>query len=682
MGFIKKARLVFYYAIFLSVISITPVYAAELFLSPSSGTFTVGSTFNVSLFLNTQGESVNTISSVLLFPPDKLQLVSPTIGQSVVSVWTAQPMFDNQKGIVNLTGGIPGGINVKSGLIASLTFRVKQVGSSTLVKFSDESRVLANDGKGTDILHSVKNGAYNLILPPPAGPIVSSETHPDQSKWYSSKDVVLRWSSNSSVENYSYILDKNPLSVPDNISKGSRTSIVYKDLSEGTHYFHIKSFRNGAWGGVTTFGINIDSEPPAEFITQFIPSSRTSSKNQIINFQTSDVLSGVSYYELKIIPLSLKNIEIDNEDSKKDSNLFIEVSSPYQTNLDIGKYDFIIRVYDNAGNYREVTSQLNIVNPLFEIISDKGVKISGLFIIPWILFWTILSALLIVLLYVALRIRKWHHGFIALKHDKKLPSEIESQLETLKKYRRKYGNLVLLLVIAGLMISSGTANAQQTQKIQLSPPIVSSVSRNISNEEIFYIGGKTDSPEVTVIIYLQNMETGETFGDSAVSNEKGDWFYRYPTFLSSGDYLLWTQSKLDENLSPPSPQIQMTVQKTAIQLGASRLSYETLYLILVIAFLIVILSLIIFIIYHAHLGRKKHKRFIKEIKEAEESVRRGFAVLKRDIQSEFTLMKKTAVSKNLSEEEKLKEEQLIKDLQDVEQYIGKEIWDIEETEYK
>ena len=219
--------------------------------------------------------------------------------------------------------------------------------------------------------------------------------------------------------------------------------------------------------------------------------------------------------------------------------------------------------------------------------------------------------------------------------------------------------------------------AQAQKQVELSPPFVSSVSRNISNEEIFYIGGKTDVVNANVVIYLQNLQSGETLSESAQSDKKGEWFYRHPTFLSSGNYLLWTQTKVGEELSPPSPQIQMAVRPTAIQFGASRLSYETLYLIIVIILLIVIAGLASFIIFYTYHGRKKSKHFWKEIKEAEDAIHRGFAVIRRDIEAELALIKKVKLNKNLSAEEKVKEEQLLKDLEQIERYIGKEIWDVE-----
>ncbi|MDZ4229681.1 MAG: hypothetical protein U1C53_00935, partial [Candidatus Veblenbacteria bacterium] len=68
------------------------------------------------------------------------------------------------------------------------------------------------------------------------------------------------------------------------------------------------------------------------------------------------------------------------------------------------------------------------------------------------------------------------------------------------------------------------------------------------------------------------------------------------------------------------------------------------------------------------------------IREAEESVRRGFAVLKRDIQAELNVVRKAKLSKQLSAEEHAREAELMKDLDWVEKYIGKEVWDVEQAE--
>jgi hypothetical protein len=73
---------------------------------------------------------------------------------------------------------------------------------------------------------------------------------------------------------------------------------------------------------------------------------------------------------------------------------------------------------------------------------------------------------------------------------------------------------------------------------------------------------------------------------------------------------------------------------------------------------------------------------MKEIHEAEESIRRGFAVLRRDVQAELAVVGKIKLTKELSQEEKQRESELLRDLDWVERMIGKEVWDVEQREVR
>src|SRR3990167_146452 len=126
-----------------------------------------------------------------------------------------------------------------------------------------------------DILQS-QNIVYQLKLPPPEGPAVVSPTHPNQSAWYSDNNAVLRFTNETSgVESFSYVLNKDPITVPDNIGEGNRQLVSYSNLSDGIHYFHIKALRDGIWSGVTHFAVKIDTSMPADFPIEILPSKRT-----------------------------------------------------------------------------------------------------------------------------------------------------------------------------------------------------------------------------------------------------------------------------------------------------------------------------------------------------------------------------------------------------------------------
>jgi len=185
-----------------------------------------------------------------------------------------------------------------------------------------------------------------------------------------------------------------------------------------------------------------------------------------------------------------------------------------------------------------------------------------------------------------------------------------------------------------------------------------------------------------VIITLQRIESGESYTYTIKTDKNGEWFYSFGQFLTPGSYELWTQLKVGEELSVPSAQLKLAVAPTALQIGQTRISFERLYGILLIIFLLGFLILLTLVAYHHRRLRNAKARLSEEIHEAEESVRRGFAVLRKDIQSELALVHHMKASRELSLEEKLQEEKLIKDREWANAYIGKEVWDIEGVAHK
>lgn len=680
----KRDASIFFARVFIFIalfsFGINKATAASFTVSPTTGTFTVGSTFDVSILLNTDGKSVNALDVDLKFPPEKLQLVSPKTNVSVISVWTSQPQFNNQNGSLRLQGGIPHGVNVNNATVATLTFRVKTIGNA-IIRFTDNSKILLNDGLGTDAFTNRQNAVFSLTLPPPAGPVVASETHSDQSMWYANPTVILNWASDEKVDGYSYVFDENPVNTPDDSVESKENRVVYKNVTDGTHYFHIKSHRSGAWGGTTNFAVNVDTASPASFPLVILPNSRTNVRDPIVKFATTDALSGIDHYEIKFVDLKPKK---NPDGSDPGQPFFIEADSPYiSPALDIGAYDVFVRAYDKASNYFEIKKRLTITDSFLSLSTEDGLTI-GDTSVPISLVILIMIFILIALYLLARYAKKRHYEIDRIKKNKDLPDSVKEQLNELQQYKSKYGMISILAIVIlsfGLFMLGGKNIYAESSAVELAPPYVSVISENITNNEIFYIGGKTEDRNTQVIIYTQNISTGETYNYSVQSDNKGEWFYRSNGFLTPGTYRIWSQSKVGDLVSPPSPQITMNVGRAAISFGVSRISYEAIYLTIIGAMVFLMLFMVLYIIYHLYHSRRKHNVLMKEVREAEESLRRGFAILKRDIEVELASLKKS-VGRPLTDDEKSREKELMRDLKNIEKRVGKEVWDIERVEMK
>ena len=403
---------------------------ASIYLSPASGTFYVGSTFNVSIFVNTGGKDINTVRVELKFNPQKLQVASPTAGKSFISVWISQPTYSNVEGTTIFRGGVPSpGINTSSGLVSTVTFRVISPGS-TSISIRDTSMVLLNDGKGTDILSSIGRGSYELVLPPPEGPEISSLTHPDQNKWYKNNSPTFRWEKEEGITDFSYSIDQDFQGVPDNVSEGSGNSISYADLEDGIWYFHIKAKKGDIWGGVSHYGVMIDTTPPAAFSLNFESglASVISTQQPIISFVTTDALSGFEHYELKSINL--------NKSRNEGEEFFIEVTSPYRLSLDdAGPYKVIIRAYDKAGNWRDSSEKIQVIPRGKFIITREGINFWFIFLSWWLII-SLLCFLVIIVVVIIFLIRKYH---LRLQLERKRIKETKERAENHKdKIKEKY----------------------------------------------------------------------------------------------------------------------------------------------------------------------------------------------------------------------------------------------------
>lgn len=379
---------------------------ASLNFSPNQGTFFIGSTFDVSIFLNTGKNNINAIKVDLKFNPRKLQIANPTSGKSFISIWAAQPVYSNILGTASFQGGVPSpGINASSGLVSTITFRAIAPGE-TFISFLDSSQVLLDDGKGTNILSSLGKGIYNFIISPPEGPDVFSSTHSDQNRWYKNNNPTFSWEKEQGVNDFSYSIDYDCHGVPDNISEGNHTSVSYNDLADGIWYFHIKAKKGNSWGGTSHYLAQIDATKPADFSLVFQPKLKSSvmvSKEPIVSFITTDAFSGIDHYELK-------TIDFNKADEKKEAGFFVEINSPYKLPiLDPGEYQIVVRSYDLAGNWRDVSKKIEVISSekVF-YVAKGGISVLGVYFCWWkvILIFAVLIIFILIIIFSQYRAYK------------------------------------------------------------------------------------------------------------------------------------------------------------------------------------------------------------------------------------------------------------------------------------
>ena len=353
--------LLFFIFIFEFLILTTCVNAdgATLYLFPSTGYYDIGSNFSIQVRINSGGELINAAEGSLTFNPKELNVISISKSGSIFSLWTKEPVFSNSTGTIEFGGGTPTNFSGVAGNIIIITFEAKK-NIITNVGFVSGA-VLAADKKGTNVLSKMDGGSYTLrpLVDIPAGkgivttPIIYSSTHPDYDKWYSNNDPEFNWVLSSDITGVSFLLDENPTANPGSISDGSIESKRFEDVEDGVWYFHIRFKDQYGWGEIIHRKVLIDTEPPESFKVTSDNGGDPTNPSPVLNFNTTDSLSGVEDYE----------IEIDGKSSFIVTPDFLENSVYKIPPQKPGEHTIIIRAFDAARNERTATTSITIKKP-------------------------------------------------------------------------------------------------------------------------------------------------------------------------------------------------------------------------------------------------------------------------------------------------------------------------------
>ncbi len=343
----QKLTIIFLFFIFYFLFS-DSVSAASLYLVPQSQTIYRDESFLVEVRLDTEDEAINVVEAGLTFPANLLKAVDFNKGNSILTLWLEETKI--QEGGITFLGGIPNGFK-GDGLLGKIIFWGMETGKAK-ISFKEDSKVLLNNGKGTAAELNFLESNYEIIEKPEGLPQVSSESHPDQNKWYKSKTLALYWEPIEGAE-YSYQLSFDPISEPDETpdkpepKEGVASWIGAMDYDlkgeeDGIYYFSLRQkLPTEDWSRAVRFRAMIDATPSEEFTPEIGQDSTVFEGKYFLSFFTTDKMSGVEHYEI----LETRNQKIENR-------MWKVGESPYLLEDQSLRSKILVKVVDRAGNER------------------------------------------------------------------------------------------------------------------------------------------------------------------------------------------------------------------------------------------------------------------------------------------------------------------------------------------
>lgn len=154
------------------------------FVIPEKAHYRIGEIFTMKIALENIDNPINAIQADLGFDPEKIEVVDISTKDSFANIFIEKEI-NNTQGWARLIGGIPnpGWIDHR-GTFGVVYFKAKNPGIVTIT-FLPSSAVLANDGRGSNILKQLPEVSY--VIAPER---ISDEETQKQAKIFSNKEVL------------------------------------------------------------------------------------------------------------------------------------------------------------------------------------------------------------------------------------------------------------------------------------------------------------------------------------------------------------------------------------------------------------------------------------------------------------------------------------------------------------
>ncbi len=131
------------------IFSYTTVSAQSIELRSEDMVYNVGDSFLIEVRLNAMGKKINSFEGSLSIPHEYFDVSSIKTGDSIISLWTQNPVYKADTSELQFSGGLIGGYSGSDGPLFSFVVHVKKEGDAT-IGFKKIDAYL-NDGYATAI---------------------------------------------------------------------------------------------------------------------------------------------------------------------------------------------------------------------------------------------------------------------------------------------------------------------------------------------------------------------------------------------------------------------------------------------------------------------------------------------------------------------------------------------------
>lgn len=343
---------IFSVTLFLCIFFIVPksVDAASFQISPTTGNVSNSGSITLTVSLATSSTvPVNAFSGRLNFPTELVSNTNISVSGSIANFWTVQPSVSSD-GVIRFEGIVLNpGFSGSSGKLFTATFKTEGTGTANFNLTS--ASILANDGLGTNVLtatlptsiFTIGNAAPVATTPAtntstPIAPEIMSSSHPNPNGWHKETVADLYWDLPEDANGVSFVLDKNPGTIPVKVSKGLVSSYKSEPLEDGVWYMHVMIKNSVGWGSVAHYRVGVDTVAPESVSITHVHEEIPMGTSKF-DISAEDITSGIAYYE---ISFDAGDTEIFKKYSETD--LFESKILPPK------RYLVVVNAYDFAGN--------------------------------------------------------------------------------------------------------------------------------------------------------------------------------------------------------------------------------------------------------------------------------------------------------------------------------------------